>query len=119
MESWYHFWNIHCFLFDMKDIVYNNENLPQKQLTTFSEKLADAVIDGETYKYSSGSARLETAPKGTEKSSPVPDKLDDLLTRCVTFLFYLHSILSFFFPSPFLFSYYFFKFGATQGMPAT
>eukprot|EP00026_Physarum_polycephalum_P004056 Phypoly_transcript_04073.p1 GENE.Phypoly_transcript_04073~~Phypoly_transcript_04073.p1 ORF type:complete len:401 (+),score=81.70 Phypoly_transcript_04073:88-1290(+) len=61
------------------DIVYNNDNLPQKHLTTFSEKQPDVVIDNETYKYNAGSALTETTPKGVEKPAPGPDKLDELL----------------------------------------
>lgn len=70
------FWIIHLIIVE---IIYNNENLPQKQPSGFATDHGEIVIDNEIFKYNSGTPSDDT--NQVETIAPPPDKLDELLAR--------------------------------------
>lgn len=66
------------------EIVYNNENLPQKQLhTLLGDQHSDVTIDNEVYKFSAADALASPAKPALSNSLP-PDKLSELLASLGT-----------------------------------
>ncbi len=60
-------------------IVYNNDKLPHKQITSLSIKHPDLTVDNETFKYTPGKPADNS--NTSEKVIPQPDKLKELLLK--------------------------------------